>query len=106
MGKEFLRTYQRFDIAEVQGHLLIMGDLTADCASCRALGINVYEATTCPQCGTTFRYLTSRRLESHTGERFHFAHRMQDKRPDLILIDYDDYTKTLGRKKARDFLGG
>jgi len=105
MSQEYLRSFRQFDITEVQAHLLIMGDLTGDCASCRALGIKVYEAATCPECGTPFKYLTSRRLETHSGERFQFAKRMQEKRPDLLVIDYGDYSKVLGRKKARDFLG-
>lgn len=105
MGKDYLRTFQLFDIDSVQKHLLMMGDLTADCASCRALGINPYEAQSCPECGTPFKYITSRRLESHSGERFQFARRMQEKRPDLVIIDYGDYTRILGKKKARDFFG-
>ena len=105
MGREFLRTYREYDIQEVEKHLLIMGDLSGDCASCRELGIDSYSAKVCPKCGTPFKYLTSRRLEVHVGERFHLVRRMQEKRPDLIFIDFTDYTKTLGQKKARDFFG-
>jgi len=105
MAREYLRTYKLFDIEEVKEHLLIMGDLTADCASCRALGIDPYRAQACPQCQTPFKYMTSRRVDTHPGERFQFARRMQEKRPDLMLIDYSDYTKTLGQKQARDFFG-
>ncbi len=101
----FLRTFQEYDIEEVAKHLLIMGDLSGDCASCRELGIDTYTAKNCPHCGTPFKYLTSRRLESQPGERFQFARRMREKRPDLIIIDYTDYSKTLGQKKARDFFG-
>ena len=105
MSREYLRTFRAFDIEEVKQHLLIMGDLSADCASCRELGLDVYTVATCPQCGAPFKYLTSRRLEAHAGERFQFCRRMQEKRPDLVLIDYTDYTKVLGQKKARDFFG-
>jgi hypothetical protein len=101
--KEFLRTFQPFDIEELKQHLLIMGDLSGDCASCRALGIDFYSAQNCPECGTPFKFLTSRRLESNAGERFQWAKRMKEKRPDLVLIDYTDYSKLLGQKKARDF---
>ncbi len=105
MAIEFLRTFKKYDIEEVRQHLLMMGDLTADCAACRALGIDVYGAHQCPQCGTPFKYLASRRLEAHPGECFQFAVRMSEKRPDLVLIDYTDYTKAVGQKKARDFFG-
>jgi rRNA maturation protein Nop10 len=101
--QEFLRTFKQFDINEVKKHLLIMGDLSSDCASCRHLGIDAYTAKTCPECGTPFKYISSRRLEANPGERFQFAKRAHEKRPDLIPIDYTDYTKVLGQKKARDF---
>lgn len=103
MARQYLRIYQEFDFEDVNRHLLIMGDLSADCAACRALGINAYEATKCPECGTPYKYLTSRRLESHPGERFGLVRKMKEKRPDLIFIDYGDFSKTLGQKKARDF---
>lgn len=105
MSKCFLRTFRPYEIEEVRQHLLIAGDLSGDCGSCRALGINVYEAVRCPECGAPFKYLTSRRMESHTGERFQFAQRMSEKRPDLTLVDYTDYSSALGHKKARDFFG-
>ena len=85
--------------------MLIMGDLTGDCGACRALGINVLSAHECPECGAQFKYLASRRLELHPGERFQFAGRMSEKRPDLVLLDYTDYTRAIGQKKARDFFG-
>ncbi len=105
MTREFLRTFQPYDFEDVEKHLLIMGDLKGDCASCRALGIDSYSAKTCPECGTPFKYVTSRRLESSPGERFQWAKRVRESRPELILIDYSDYQKILGKKKARDFFG-
>ncbi len=102
---EYLRVFKPFKIDEVKQHLLIMGDLAGDCASCRMLGIDFYKAQTCPECGTPFKYLTSRRLETNPGERFQLVSRMHEKRPDLIFIDYTDYTKLLGQKKVRDFFG-
>jgi hypothetical protein len=103
MAREYLRVYQEFDIEEVKKHLLILGDLSADCAACRMLGIDGYTAKHCPQCQTEFKYLTSRRIETHPGERFQIVRRMREKRPDLIFLDYTDFSKTLGQKKARDF---
>jgi len=105
MGKQFLRVFQEFDFEEVSKHLLIMGDLSGDCAHCRQLGIDMYKADHCPQCGTPFRYVSSRRMESHPGERFQLARRIREKRPTLVFIDYGDYQKVLGQKKARDIFG-
>ena len=105
MGKDYLRTYRAYDLEEVKQHLLIMGDLSGDCASCRCLGIDSYSAGMCPECGTPFKYVTSRRLESHPGERYQWARRVHDKRPDLVPIDYTDYMKAVGQKKVRDFFG-
>ncbi len=105
MSRDFLRVFRELDIEEVKKHLLIWGDLSSDCASCRNLGINVFSAKQCPQCGAQFKYVTSRRLDQHPGERFHLVRRMQEKRPDLLFIDYTDYTKLLGQKQARDFFG-
>jgi len=105
MAHQYLRIYQEFDIEEVKKHLLIVGDLSADCASCRALGIDSYSASSCPECGTNFKYVTSRRIEMHPSERFQMVRRLREKRPEMIFIDYSDYNKTIGKKKAKDFFG-
>lgn len=100
---EYLRVLKPFDIEEVRKHLVIMGDLSADCGACRELGIDAFSATSCPKCGTFFKYCTSRRVENNPGERFSWAKRVSEKRPDYILVDFGDYSKILGQKKARDF---
>ncbi len=100
---EYLRVFQPFDIEEVKSHLLIMGDLTGDCGSCREIGLDTSNLKVCPHCGAQFKYVTSRRLELNPGERFQWARRVREKRPDLIMIDYTDYSKLIGQKKARDF---
>ncbi len=105
MSAEFLRTWQTYDLEEVQKHLLILGDVSGDCAACRELGIAYLTAKECPRCKTAFKYVTSRRLETHPGERFQIVARLRDKRPDLVFLDYEDYKRTLGRKKAREFFG-
>lgn len=105
MGREYLRVWQEFDVEEVEKHLLILGDLTGDCGACRELGIHYQDAKECPKCRTSFKYVASRRLETHPGERFQLASRLKARRPDLVFIDYEDYKKTIGRKKARDFFG-
>jgi len=103
MTQHYLRVYKPFLLEEVKKNLLIIGDLSGNCASCNELGINAYETKACPSCGTIFKYIASRRLETHPAERFQLAKRLAEKRPDLTLIDYQDYQKTTGAKAARDF---
>ena len=105
MGQHYLRTFKPYNLEEVKKSLLIAGDLTGNCASCSALGIDPYQAKTCPECGTTFRYIASRRLETHPSERFQLARRLAEKRPDLVLLDLLDYQKAEGSKAAREFFG-
>lgn len=103
MSQHYLRTYQPFQLDEVKQSLLIIGDLSGNCAACNALGINAYETKACPECGVVFKYIASRRLESHPSERFQLARRLAEKRPDLTLIDFVDYQKAAGDKAAKDF---
>ena len=100
--QEYLRVFKPFDIEEVRKQLILMGDLSADCGACKEIGLDM-NLKNCPHCGVIFKYATSRRLENNPGERFSWAKRTQERRPDLILIDYTDYSKTIGQKKARDF---
>lgn len=90
---EFIRVWREFDIKDISGHLLVVGDVVGDCSKCRALGINYSEAKNCPQCGTLFKYIASRTKE---------VKRIKNKRPDLIFIDFEDYKKAMGKIKARE----
>lgn len=99
----YLRIWQLCEIEEVTKHLLICGDITADCRNCREVGIAYAEAKSCPSCGTVFRFIASRltgKLDSNRGAT---VKRIKDRRPDLTFIDYDDYTEVTGKQNARDF---
>lgn len=100
---EYLRIWEERDLSEIEAHLLIMGDALGDCATCRCLGIEPSQKN-CPQCKTTFRYITSRRIESHPGEAYRIVRRMRQLRPDLAFIDYSDFKTLSGRAKGRDFM--
>lgn len=99
----WIRVWKDEHLPEIQAHLMIVGDLKGDCASCKELNLDYKTARQCPHCGTLFKYITSRRFESHPGERFQIVKRLSDLRKDLIWIDYDDYKKLTGREKAKDF---
>ena len=99
----WIRTWQSHAIEEVKKHLIITGDLKGDCANCKEFNLDYKSVKTCPQCGTEFRFITSRRFESHPGERFQIVRRANETRQDLIWVDYDDYRKLTGRQTAHDF---
>lgn len=90
---EIIRVWKEFDISDISGHLLTVGELTGDCSKCRALGIDYSKAKVCPKCGTNFKYIASRTRE---------VRRVKNKRPDLVFIDFEDYKKVTGKIKARD----
>ena len=95
-----MRVWQNCEVENITKHLVIVGQLTADCAACRELGINYQSAKTCPQCGTEFRFITAR----HAGKLDRSAvGRVKQRRPDLVLIDYEDYKDVTGKQSARDF---
>ena len=98
-----IRVWQPCDIAEVTKHLLIVGDITADCANCRELGIEYAQAKQCPKCATVFRFIASRSAGRLDGSRGGTVKRIKDRRPDLTFIDYEDYKEITGKSQARDF---
>ena len=99
----WIRIWAQKDISDIEKHLLILGDLSSGCASCRELGLDSKTVKECPRCKTLFQYVTSRRFESNPGERFQIVRRLSELRNDLTWVDYDDYKKLTGRQKARDF---
>lgn len=103
MSKLFVRHWKAIDPEELGRHLLVMGDSTGNCENCKELGLDPWKHKECPKCHTTFHFITSRRFQTHPGERFHFVRRVLENRSDLQIIDYEDYFKSVGAQKARDF---
>jgi hypothetical protein len=101
--RSWIRVWEEKDITEIEKHLMIVGDLKGDCASCKELGLDYRSVKQCPRCQTVFSYITCRRFETNPGERFQIVKRLADARNDLKWIDYDDYKKLTGRQRARDF---
>ena len=93
--KSFVRVWREVDTDDVAAHLLISGTVSADCSYCKEIGIP-FEAKTCPKCGTTFKYIGTR-ISKATKE----LKRIREKRPDLMVIDYNDFKEILSREKAR-----
>lgn len=99
----YLRVWQSCDVTEIGKHLLIVGDVSADCSACRELGIDYGSAKTCPKCNVTFRFITSRHTGALDKNRGGTVKRIKDRRPDLTFIDYEDYKEVTGKQSARDF---
>ena len=94
----FLRTWKEFDLKDVEKHLIVVGELSSDCFSCRKVGID-YHTAKCPNCATIFKYMGFRRKL-----RMSFLQKIKEELPQLILIDFDDFKKALGTKEARKLL--
>ena len=101
--KEYIRVWKEVDIDELEQHLLIVGDLHGDCAHCKEIGLDFSSVTTCPRCQTAFKYISPRGGSGQSDHRFHEIKRMMTKRPDLLVVDYDDYKRISGRNKAKKF---
>jgi len=99
----YIRVWQNCDVPGITKHLLIVGDITADCASCRELGIEYAQVKNCPRCGTDFRFIASRRTGKLDRNRGVNVKLIKQRRPDLTFIDYDDYKEITGKQNAREF---
>ena len=98
----YLRVWQSADVENVKKHLVIVGELTGDCASCREIGIHYAEARTCPKCGTDFKFIAYR-FGADSRNLGATVRRLKERRPDLVCIDYGDYQNATGKQSARDF---
>ena len=99
----YLRVWQACDVAEIGKCLLIVGDITADCSACRELGIDYANAPNCPKCGVKFRFIASRSTGRLDASRGGTVKRIKDRRPDLTMIDFEDYKEITGKQSAREF---
>ena len=99
----YIRIWQACDIKEITKHLIIVGDIAADCAACRELGIDYSAAKSCPKCSTVFRFIASRNTGKLDRERGGTVKRIKERRPDLTFIDYEDYKDITGKTQAREF---
>ena len=95
--KEWIRSWRKIDINEVSSSLLVVGILSAECFSCRKIGL-AKEVSKCPECGVEFGYVgfrnkaTRRDLEGFNPDRR------------LILIDFEDFMTEFNRIKAKKLL--
>ena len=99
MQEKFIRIYKKLDIQNIKLHLLIYGDLSASCANCSKMDFKL-EMTHCPDCHTEFKYISFRNIKTH----FPKIQKITSERPNIIIVDYDDYSRSVGAMKAQEFL--
>ena len=99
MSEKFLRIYKKMDFAFVKSRLLIYGALSGSCASCKAMDIKL-DAKVCPQCKSEFSYIAFMNIKDHMPKML----RLNEERPDLVFVDYEDFKRIEGALKAENFL--
>lgn len=99
MSEKFVRVYKNLDIYAVSRHLLIYGDLAAQCANCQAMDLKLDQAS-CPNCAAEFKYIAFRNVANHLPK----MRKLHEQRPHITLIDYDDYRRCISEFKAKEFL--
>jgi inorganic pyrophosphatase/exopolyphosphatase len=99
MSEKFIRLYKKLDINELKKHLMIYGDISANCANCNAFNIKI-DMTNCPECGTEFKYISFRNIGVHMPKVI----KLVEEKPQMLIIDHDDFKRSLGALKAEEFL--
>ena len=99
MSQRFIRVYKKLDIHEIKKHLLIYGDISGSCANCQKIDLKL-NIVQCPQCQTLYKYISFRNIRDHLPK----LQRLQEERPDLECVDYEDFKRLLSVLKAEEFL--
>jgi len=100
MSTSWIRVGQEHDLEALKKHLIVVGELTGECQSCRHVGIAYAREKYCPECKTNFRYIASRKSakENNTG----LIARLALRRPDLVYVEYQDIKDLGDRQKAHN----
>ena len=101
MANFYFRVGQEREYDDVSKHLLVVGELSGDCFSCRAVGIDYRKEKYCPQCKTDFKFISLRKSSSSITTA-HLA-RLCQARPDLVYIEFSDVKEISDRLKAKSF---
>ncbi|MFH1691059.1 MAG: hypothetical protein ABIC68_00605 [Candidatus Omnitrophota bacterium] len=100
MKNYFIRVAQELSFDLISKHLLVVGDLTGDCFSCRAFGIDYTREKYCPGCKTDFRYICFRKAAFVSCSQIS---KLCQKRPDLVYVEYGDIKDIADRIRAKNF---
>jgi len=96
--KSFLRFWQEFDLVDIEKHLIVIGELSAECFACHKVGID-RKSKLCPACNANFKYMGFRR-------KIRIPHLRETKEEfvNITFIDFEDFKKSLGKRNARNLL--
>lgn len=94
---EYLRIWSEADISEIQDKIIMVDDKYGFCPNCKKIGIQIADIKSCPSCGREFKYVTSKEAK---GGKVEIVMRTRKKLPHLVFVDYDDYERVTGKKKA------
>jgi hypothetical protein len=99
MPKSYIRVGQIVDFDEVAKHLIVVGDISGDCFSCKHFGIDYAREKYCPGCRTDFRFISARKpADANSGASIA---KLCQKRPDLTYVEYCDMKEISDRNKAK-----
>lgn len=96
--KVFVRVWEEADMKDIEQHLLVIGELSAECFNCHTLGLKLSD-TACPQCHAHFKYIAFRRNIDASG-----IPRFREMHPRLQIIDFSDFKKNHSKDSARKLL--
>ena len=96
--KGFIRVWEERELADIGKHLIVLGELSAECFSCHKVGIDS-KAKKCPNCNTDFKFLGFRKRAT-----IYYLRKAREEFPDITLIDFDDFKKAIGQNAARKLL--
>ena len=99
MADNLIRQYKVLDVKELKKSLLIHGDLSSVCANCKEMDLKLSDKK-CSKCGVEFKSIAFRNIRSHIPK----IHKLFIERPQVSVIDYDDYKRNEGAIKAEEFL--
>lgn len=99
MNKKLVRVYKKLNVNDVKAHLLIYGDISGACANCQRIDLKI-DTALCPGCQADFKYIAFRNIKFHLPK----IQKLLEERPQLLIVDYEDYARNLGTVKAQEFL--
>ena len=99
MAIRLMRVWKQLDSEDVRRQLLIIGDLSAECAKCKAIGIDHRRAERCPSCGAVFQYMAARHASGVV------VRRLVGLRPDLVPIELEDFRSGEAFDRSHELFG-
>jgi len=99
VAHRLIRVWHLLDSEEVGKQLLIIGELSGECAKCRAVGLDYKQVKECPKCRTIFHYMASRRSAGGVVKR------LTKLRPDLVPIELEDFRSGEAFDKSQGLFG-